>query len=226
MKKAILLSLLLAIVGMGMSSCSGCGKSEELKVNSEEFATADVYHDYDGVIQDFTAGTAQIQALHKQTMYQLTEQLPEGEKPQNEGGYEWRNSRIVLNEAVTLENIDDLHVTDVIDVFYYWNAKGPWVQYISTNVKNGVQIPWPINDVWIEDANLSNAPVKLSAEQALLRLKEWNGILPKGCNFLTLRLPVGPKDCNPQWTFGDAYNVLFIDAVDGQVRDFCPAFPE
>jgi len=225
----LMLALLVAVltVGMAFASCSSCkGNSEQASAPEEQsIDPVPLYHDYDGVVQDFTAGTAQIQALHKQTMYRLTEQLPEGEKPENEGGYEWRNSRIVFNEAVTPESIDQLHVTDVIDVFYYWNSKGPWVQYISTNVKNGVQIPWPINDVWVEDANLSNALVELSAEDALQRLKEWNGILPKDCNFITLRLPVGPRDCNPQWTFGDAYNVLFIDAVTGEVRDFCPAFP-
>ncbi len=232
MKRKILQSLLgvllIAVTGIVLGGCKGCkgGNNDKVAKAPELPAVTSVYHDYDGVVQDFTAGTAQIQALHRQTMYQLTQQLPEGEKSENEGGYEWRNSRIVFNEAVTFESIDDLHVTDVIDVFYYWNSKGPWVQYISTNVKNGVQIPWPIHDIWIEDANLCNAPVKLSAEDALQRLKEWNGVLPKDCKFITLRLPIGPKDCNPQWTFGDTYNVLFIDAVTGEVRDFCPAFPE
>ena len=206
MKKMIFLSLLLAIVSIMATGCSSC-QSENNKQES-------VYHDYDGVVQDFTAGVSHIQALHKQTMFSIIDG----------GAYQWRNSRVVFNDAVTFENIDDLHITDINDVFCYWNEQGPWVQYINSNVKEGLQIPWPINDIWIEDANLSDKTIKLSCEQALKRLKEWNGVLPKGINFITLRLPVGPKPCNPQWTFGDAYNVLFIDAVTGEIRNSNPAF--
>ena len=213
-KKTILsLALLLTIAVAGLCSCNGCKNNGNVATAPELPATASVYHDYDGVIQDFTAGTAKIQALHRQTMFSTL----------GIGEYEWRNSRIVFSETVTFDNIDDLHVIDVIDVFCYWKD-GMWVQYINSNVERGLQIPWPINDVWIEDANLSDKPVKLSAEDAIGRLKEWNGVLPRDCNFITLRLPVGPKDCNPQWVFGDVYDVLFIDAVTGEVTDSNPAF--
>ena len=209
MKRLILASLAIIAI-IGFSSCNGC-KGGTPNIDDPVV----VYHDYDGVVQDFTAGTANIQALHRQTMYSLA------------GGkeYQWRNSRVILNDTVTMENIDDLHVVAVNDVFFYWDSqKGPMVQYINSHVKYGVQIPYPINDVWIEDADMSEQPIKISAEQALMRLKEWNGILPKDCNFLTLRYPVGPKDCNVQWVFGDVYDVLFIDAVTGEIRDYDPAF--
>ena len=190
--------LLLAVMAL-VCSCNGC-KGKTPKIDDP----VAVYHDYDGVVQDFTAGVDHIQALHRQTMYGLIQHL------QDEG---------------TMENIDDLHVVAVNDVFFYWDSvKGPMVQYINSHVKYGVQIPYPINDVWIEDADMSEQPIKISAEQALMRLKEWNGILPKDCNFIILRLPVGPKDCNPQWTFGDVDDVLFIDAVTGEIRDYDPAF--
>ena len=207
MKKNFIFGLLLAIAGIMTTGCSSC-QSENPKQES-------LYHDYDGVVQDFTAGTAHIQALHRQTIASLT------------GGkeYQWRNSRVILNDTVTMENIDDLHVVAVNDVFFYWDSqKGPMVQYINSHVKYGVQIPYPINDVWIEDADMSDKPIKLSAEEALMRLKEWNGILPKDCDFIILRLPVGPNDCNVQWVFGDVYDVLFIDAVTGEIRDYDPAF--
>ena len=211
MKKSLFLSLLLAIVSIMATGCSSC-QSENKK---QEIA----YHDYDGIVQDFTAGVSHIQALHRQTMYQLAQQG----KPVN--GYQWRNSRVIFNDTLTFDNIDDLHITDINDVFYYWDKdKGPQVQYINVNVKRGTQIPWPINEVWREDDDLSDQPIKLSAEEAILKLKEWNGVLPKDCNFIILRLPVGPKDCNPQWTFGDIDDVLFIDAVTGEIRDSNPAF--
>lgn len=203
-----LAAVLLSAMAGTMSSCKGC------KGETAQKETPQVYHDYDGVVQDFTAGVSQIQALHRQTMFSTL-----GVKD-----FQWRNSRVVFNETLTLENIDDVKVAAVNDVFFYWNERGPWVQYINSHVVNGVQIPWPINDVWIEDADLSDQPIKLSAEQALARLKEWNGILPKDCNFLTLRLPVGPKDCNVQWVIGDVYDVVFVDAVTGEVKDWDPAF--
>ncbi len=200
--------LTIAVMLVGCNSCNPKeGKHEEV-----------AYHDYDGVAQDFTAGVSHIQALHRQTMLVLAKQAGAT------NGYQWRNSRVVFNDTLTLENIDDVHVVAVNDVFFYWNEKGPWVQYINSHVKNGVQIPFPINDVWIEDADMSNKEIKLSAEDAIKRLKEWNGVLPQGCNSITLRYPVGPKDCNPQWVFGDVYDVLFIDAVTGEVRDYDPAF--
>jgi len=201
--------LLMAVLAL-VCSCSSC-KGETAKIDDPVV----VYHDYDGVVQDFTADVGHIQALHRQTMGLLT------------GGkeYQWRNSRVLLNDTVTAENIDNLHVVAVNDVFFYWDSqKGPMTQYINSHVKYGVQIPYPINDVWIEDADMSEQPIKISAEQALMRLKGWNGILPKDCNFLTLRLPVGPKDCNVQWVFGDVSDMLFIDAVTSEIRDYNPAF--
>ena len=215
MKKKLILCLLLAVVSILATGCQSC-QSENTKQET-------VYHDYDGVVQDFTAGASHIQAFHRQTMFNLVQTL----KAQGhviEHGYQWRNSRVIFNDTVTFDNIDDLHITDVNDVFFYWDKqKGPQVQYINVNVEQGTQIPWPINDVWIEDADMSDQSIKLSAEDALKRLKEYNGTLPKS-NFITLRLPVGPKDCNPQWTFGDEYDVVFIDAVTGEVRDYDPAF--
>lgn len=212
MKKFIFMSLL-TLVCVALTGCSSC-HSDKAKQETKEV----VYHDYDGVVQDFTAGVSHIQALHRQTMYQLAQQ------GNPVSGYQWRNSRIIFNDTLTFENIDDLHITDINDVFYYWDKdKGPQVQYINVNVKRGTQIPWPINDVWIEDDDLSDQPIKLSCEEAILRLKEYNGILPKSY-YITLRLPVGPKKCNPQWTFGDQYTVLFIDAVTGEIRDSDPAF--
>lgn len=224
MKKIIFLMLALVTLGMtaGIVARVGCSKGETAKIDDPVV----VYHDYDGVVQDFTAGVSHIQALHRQTMYGLIQHLQdEGHTIALNGKCQWRNSRVILNDTVTMENIDDLHVVAVNDVFFYWDSvKGPMVQYINSHVKYGVQIPYPINDVWIEDADMSDQPIKISAEQALMRLKEYNGILPKDCNFLTLRLPVGPKDCNVQWVFGDVYDVLFIDAVTGEIRDYDPAF--
>lgn len=213
MKKSLYLCLLLAIVSIMATGCAGC-QSE----NKEQPKERELYHDYDGVAQDFTAGVSHIQTMHRQTVYTLL----------NGKEYEWRNTRVIFNDTIDVDALDQLHITDINDVFYYWNEQGPWVQYINSNVKKGLQVPFPINDVWIEDEDMSKCYIKLSCEDALQRLKEYNatmnGIVPK-TYFITLRKPVGPLDCNPQWTIGDAFNVLFVDAVTGKVSDSCPAFP-
>lgn len=200
--------LLLAVMAL-VCSCNGCAKTEK-----QDIQPVSLFHDYDGVVNDFTVGVAQIQALHRQTMF-MTLGVEE---------YEWRNSKIVFNDSIKADNIDDLHVTDINDVFYYLDEqKGPQVQFINSNVKNGTQIPWPINDVWIEDDNLSGAPIKLTAEQVLMRLKEVNCPIPPAKS-MSLRLPIGPCECNPQYVVGDVYDVLFIDAVTGEVSNWNPAF--
>ena len=212
--KKILLSMLTAVLlGMtagALGSCNGCNGSTTATKGIEPVS---VSHDYDGVVQDFTAGVAHIQALHRQTMYHL-----------NGGDCQWRNSKVTLNEEVTYENIDELHIVSVTDVFQLF-APDPVVQFISTDVEKGTILPWPIHDLWIEDANLNDVEIKVTAEQALQRLKEYNGVLPKA-KALSLRLPIGPKVCNAQWVIGDVFSPLFIDAVTGEVRDWCPAFPQ
>lgn len=210
MKKSILLCLLLAIVGIMTTGCSSCQSEKQKQDNS---AKTGVYHDYNRTVQDFTAGVSRIQSLHRQTMYALI----------NGSEYEWRNSQVLLSDYITAENIDDLRITDINDVFYYWQD-GPWVQYINSNVKNGVQIPWPVQDVWIEDANLSKCAIQLTAEDVLQKLKKWNGLIPENSKSLTLRLPVGPMQCNAQWVIGGIGDVIFIDAVTGEITNWNPAF--
>ena len=41
---------------------------------------------------------------------------------------------------------------------------------------------------------------------------------------MSLRLPVGPVACNAQWVIGDVYDVIFVDAVTGEISDVNPAF--
>ena len=203
--KRIFFYMLMVIAVSMMASCNGCSESKE----KATVFTAD----YDGVVQDFTAGVDHIVATHRQTMFSLAE----GNK------YEWRNLQVKFNRKITLETLDDLHVVDITDVFYYWDD-GPWVQYITSNIKNGMLIPAKIPDIWIEDEDMSEAEIKLWPEDVIKRLKEWNGIVPPASTMI-LRRPVGPRRCNAQWVIGNIGEVIFIDAVTGEITDWCPAFP-
>ena len=117
--KKILICLTLAIAGMMATGCSSCQSGNEKQDNQES-----AYHDYDGVVQDFTAGTSHIQALHRQSMYRIIWNLQaEGHEIALNGKYQWRNSLVILNDTVTAENIEDLHVVSIRDVFFYWDNR-------------------------------------------------------------------------------------------------------
>lgn len=214
MKKFLFFGFLLATVSIMATGCSSCQSenNEQEAPAKEQVVTSG--SDYDGVLPDFTAGVAHIQAIHRQTMFELIK----GEQ------YEWRNSRVLFNDSITFGNIDSLKVVEVTDVFYYWNASdGPCVQFIASNVEKGTLIPHVIHDVWIEDASLNDKKVVLDVEDVLARLKEWDGVLPPAIS-MSLRYPVGPCECNAQWVIGNAYDVIFIDAVTGEITNWNPAF--
>ena len=132
--------------------------------------------------------------------------------------------KVIFNDSIKPETIDDLKVVDVTDVFFLWNDEGPHVQYISSNLEKGTIIPAPIVDVWIEDDDLDSVEIKLWPEDVLKRLKEWNGIIPSA-KCMILRRPIGPRDCNAQWVLGDIGDPVFVDAVTGYITTWCPAFP-
>ena len=209
MLEAIVIGVLAGVI----SSCAGCGRGEPGSPAVDNGTAVAAAHDYDGVVQDFTAGVEHISALHRQTMFSLA------------GGrkYEWRNLQILFNDSIKAETLDGLHVTDITSVFYYWD-EGPWVQYITSSVKKGMLIPARIPDVWIEDDDLGEAEIRLWPDDVLARLKQWNGVIPPA-DVLILRMPVGPRRCNAQWVIGNMAQVIFIDAVTGDITDWCPAFP-
>lgn len=209
--KKFLFGFLLAIVSIMVTGCSSCQSENKKQDASKEQV---VNSDYDGVVQDFTAGVAQIVSLHRQTMFNLI----------SGATYEWRNLQVVFNDTIKAENINDLHITDITDVFFYWNNDGPHVQYISSNIKKGTLIPQPIIDIWIEDDELNNCEIKLWPADVLKRLKEWNGVIPPAKG-MVLRRPVGPRNCNAQWVLGDIGDPIFVDAVTGDITEWCPAFP-
>ena len=205
MKRNLFITVLVAIVmGMtagGLVSCSGCGGKQ------------DAAGDYDGVIPDLNGGVEHIIALHRQTMFDIYE----GED------YAWYEAKIFFDDSLTLEGIDDLHVTDVTDVFQLFSPAR--CQFISTSVDKGTVIPKPIPDIWIEDCDMSGSEIRLTVEDVLERLKAWDGILPPA-NSIVLRQPLGPQRCNPQYVIGNILQVIFVDAVTGDITDWCPAFPK
>ena len=218
MKTKFILNFLLAFICLLLfSSCTG------FKDDTKNLAdSVSVYHDYDGVVKDFSASTIDIQSLHRQLMYDIVHQLQDyGRTAITDGKYKWLYSKVILSDTVTTDNIDGLQVVCVNDAFSYFDSKlGLQVQYISDHSKYGTQVQWPITDVFNEYKDISRYQIKISAEEALLKLKEWNGTIPNGFDFIILKLPASNKSCNPQWIFGNGQEALFIDAVTGEIRDY------
>lgn len=115
MKKILfgLLAVMMLATAAVFTGCNGC-KSETKSGGGE--AAAVVYHDYDGVVQDFTAGVANIQALHRQTMYGLIQHLQdEGHTIALNGKYQRSHRLVILGAAAEnkTERIERL-CTDIV----------------------------------------------------------------------------------------------------------------
>lgn len=197
----VLAAVLLGATAGVATSCKGC-KGKGAPAHEA---------DYDGVKPDFTAGVANIVALHRQTMHELS------------GGkaFAWYETKVTLSDSVKADALDGLYVTDVTDIFQTFAPD--LCQPISSNVEKGTLIPEPTPGLWVEDFDLGGSEIALWPEDVLAVLERWNGILPPATG-MTLRKPVGPKPCNAQWVIGNIMQVVFVDAVTGEVSDRCPAF--
>lgn len=200
----MLVAIVMGVMAGGLVSCSGCSECGTCENVPSR--------DYDGVVQDFTAGVDHITALHRQMMFEIY----------GDEQFAWYETKVLFNDSLKLETLDDLKVVDVTDVFQLFAPAR--CQYISSNVSKGTIIPQPIPDIWIEDVDMSSSPMKLTVKDVLEKLKAWDGILPPAVG-MTLRQPLGPRKCNPQWVIGNIMQVIFVDAVTGDITDWCPAFP-
>ena len=193
---------LMAVAAMMTVSLTSCHKDKGSK-----------QADYDNKAVEFTAGVDHIQALHRQTMHTLVDGK----------FYCWYESKVLFNDSLKTETLDDIKAVDVTDIFQTFNPD--LCQYISSNIEKGTIIPAPVPDLWMEDFDLSYAEIKLTVTDVLQKLKEWNGVIPPAIG-MTLRKPVGPKPCNAQWVMGNIMQVIFVDAVTGEVKEKNPAFEE
>lgn len=211
MKKTIFFSLLLAIVGMiGMNSCNGCSKNEK-KAPAKE-CVKNFTADYDGVLPDLSEGAEHIIAVQRQEMFSLL----------GGGNYVWYETKFSFADSLKDESLNDDALVEVTSVFQTFHPELCYM--ITTNVSKGTLIPAPTPGLWIEDCDLSGAEIKLNIKDVIEQLKTWNGVLPPAKSII-LRKPVGPQDCNAQYVVGNPYEVIFVDAVSGDITDWNPAFP-
>ena len=97
--------------------------------------------------------------------------------------------------------------------------------YKLQHFANGTNSKGYVHGFWIENLPLNIADIKISYNKAFELMNQVN--LPKPhSQHVTLRKPIGPINCNPQWIFGNIHEQIWIDAVTGEARSSNPAFPE
>lgn len=76
---------------------------------------------------------------------------------------------------------------------------------------------------WVGDLPLNEEEIKLTFKDAFDRLMQAN--LPKPhSKHCVLRKELGPKNCNPQYIFGNTKSQVYVDAVTGCVTDKNPVY--
>ena len=78
---------------------------------------------------------------------------------------------------------------------------------------------------WIEDFPMYDEDINITYKQAFDIVMAVNYPKPHSRQ-CTLRKPIGPKDCNAQWVFGNIEAQLWVDATTGDVATSNPAFDD
>ena len=139
--------------------------------------------------------------------------------------FTWYESCIVLKEY--LDEDPSGEVSSVSNVFQIYE-KGEigtdthvllishTLDTMAIDVKHGF---------WVEDFPLNEEAITLSFKAAFNRLMATNCPKPHSRQ-VVLREEIGPIPCNPQYIFGNSRCQVYVDAVDGTVRETNPAFDE
>lgn len=208
MKRTIILSLLLAIVGMMATGCDSC-QSENKKQESVTFTKP-----------------AQLVVEHcvgadREYMFK------------NYGdSFTWFETHVVLINWMD-ESCDGAidYVQSVYQVINACTKDG----HCPSNEAYDTKVVFAFHDLcgvdkydvkegfWVEDFDLSEEPIKVSWKEAYGRMMASNFKKPHSRQCV-LRKEVGPVNCNPQYIFGNKIAQIFVDAVTGEVSDKNPAY--
>lgn len=141
--------------------------------------------------------------------------------------YTWYETDILLNDF--LDEECDGSIAELVNIFQTVEQ----VSKTSFDTKvfkfqhfaDGRNIKDSTLGFWIENYALHMDEIKVSYKDAFKKIQEVN--LPKPhSRHVCLRNPIGPKECNPQWIFGNIQSQIWVDAVTGEVRESNPAFPD
>ena len=140
--------------------------------------------------------------------------------------YKWFETGILFEKYLDEEN--DGTISEVVNVFQ--TIEGDSVSFDTEVFKfqhfsDGTFASDSVKGFWIEDYPLNEEEIKVTFDSAFVLINQVN--LPKPhSRYCTLRKPIGPKDCNAQWIFGNMNSQLCVDTKTGEIRESNPAFPD
>ena len=191
-----------------ISSCDKCSKTEAPEV-VDTVATTEVVTTGELIVENAIS-------LDRQYMFV------------NYGGdYRWFETCIVLKDF--LDEECDGTITGISNVFQVVDKSEDGKSY-DVHVILGAHTPDTTvyevkNAFWIEDMPLEEEAIQVTFAEAFEKLMETNCPKPHS-QHVVLRKQVAPLDVNPQYIFGNMNEVVFVDAVTGEVNLKNPAFPE
>lgn len=206
--KKVILCLLLTVLSLGLfNSCTGC---------SNESNEVPVTDSVEVVAEPSTFVVENLISTDRQYMYM------------NYGGdYRWFETCIVLQDFLDEEN--DGTITGVSNVFQVVDisedGKSADVHVILTSHTPDTTAYDVKQAFWVEDMPMENEAIKVTFTQAFEKLMATNCPKPHS-KHVVLRKQVGPVDANPQYIFGNMNEVVFVDAVTGEVSTENPCFPK
>ena len=143
-------------------------------------------------------------------------------------GYVWYETELTLTDFVDAEDYDGsfASMTNVFQIFGDDSTSAKDAKVVMINHVGELMDVKEVQGCWLEDVPLDTAKIKYTYNEAYERLLEADCIKPHS-KYVTLRNPLGPKQCNAQYIFGNAHGTLiFLDALTGDVSDKNPAFTE
>jgi len=141
------------------------------------------------------------------------------------GDYRWYETGVQLKNWLDEEN--DGTIDMVVNVFQvieeYDSTSFDTFVYKYQHFSDGSVNEDSVHGFWVEDYPLENEVIKVTFKEAFEKVMEVN--LPKPHSHqVVLRKEIGPKECNPQWIFGNLKSQIYVDAVTGEVSSTSPAF--
>lgn len=141
------------------------------------------------------------------------------------GDYRWYETGIQLKDWLDEEN--DGAIDMVVNIFQaieeYDSTSFDTYVYKYQHFSDGTVNEDSVHGFWIEDDPLEQEVIKVTFKEAYQKIQEVNLPRPHSRQ-VVLRKPIGPKDCNPQWVFGNLHEQIWVDAVTGKVGNSNPAF--
>lgn len=197
--------MLMLTISFGMTSCDSC--SSQKNSSNQNTETVDSINKNTEMIVENLIST------DRQAMFN-----------KYGGDYRWFETCIMLNDFLDKENDGSLaEVVNVFQVVINRNEGLDTKVYKFQHFADGTCAEDSIHGFWIEDYPMENEAIKVTYKDAYEKLMQVN--LPKPhSRYVTLRKQVGPKECNPQYIFGNLKQQIYVDATNGNVSDINPAF--